>query len=177
MRPAATRGHAVQPGAGARGLPRRHALRQQPADQARQHIARAAVASQGGAERLTAARPSGAAMMVSAPFSSTTAPVRAAAARAADSRSGAGAPNTRANSPPCGVSTAAPRSPSGLPAKAENTSASPTTVRAGRDQRRKRRAGFVGAETRSADPHFAARVCQQFGDRRLVTSTPGSLPR
>ena len=31
-----------------------------------------------------------------------------------DSRSGVGAPKTRANSPACGVNTAAPRSPSGL---------------------------------------------------------------
>ena len=44
-----------------------------------------AVASHGGALSLMAARPSGAAMMVSAPFSSTTAPVRAAAARVAAS--------------------------------------------------------------------------------------------
>jgi hypothetical protein len=47
-----------------------------------------AVASQGEPFRFTAARPSGAAITVSGPFSSTTAPARRAASRAAVIRSG-----------------------------------------------------------------------------------------
>ncbi len=61
-----------------------------------------AVANQGAAEVLTAARPSGAAMTVSGPFRSTTHParfaaVRAAVIRSADASSSPG--NTRPNSP------------------------------------------------------------------------------
>ncbi len=70
----------MQVGAGRGGLPCRHALGEQSGNDARTSTSPApAVASHGGADKLIAARPSGAAMMVSAPFSSTTAPVRAAA--------------------------------------------------------------------------------------------------
>src|SRR5207302_6297392 len=68
-----------------------------------------AVASSGGAPSLIAARPSGAAITVSLPFSSTTAPLIAAARQALSSLLLASLPpagsNSRANSPSCGVST------------------------------------------------------------------------
>ena len=69
----------------------------------------------------------GAAMQVSAPLSSTTPSTARAAARTAASLSGPTGPNTRANSPSCGVSTAQPRSASIPPAL--NASASATTAR------------------------------------------------
>ena len=67
-----------------------------------------AVASCGGALSLIAARPSGAAITVSLPFSSTTAPLARAARRARSSLlsdAPAARPNRRANSPSCGVIT------------------------------------------------------------------------
>ena len=67
-----------------------------------------AVAKVGGALALMMARPSGAAMTVSAPFSTITAPLVRAAARARVSLSPLES-NRRANSPSCGVSTQAPR--------------------------------------------------------------------
>lgn len=90
-----------------------------------------AVASHGDAWRLTATRPSGAAMWVCGPFNRTTAPDRcaaqyAAAARSARSISG----NSRANSPVCGVMTSFAhrcwKSRAGSPANAVMASASST---------------------------------------------------
>ncbi len=78
---------------------------------------------------LIATRPSGLAMMVSGPFMTVTAPVRAAACRAAATRSGPGPPNTRENSPICGVMMAAPFSRSGCPAAMVNAPASAITSR------------------------------------------------
>ena len=69
-----------------------------------------AVASQGGALPLMMAWPSGRAMTVSGPFSSTTAPARAAAARACDSLSPS-MPNSLLNSPAWGVREASSRQP------------------------------------------------------------------
>src|SRR5665213_2686536 len=88
-----------------------------------------AVASSGGAFSLIAARPSGAAITVSAPFSKTTAPL-ALAARSARSSLLPEASNSRANSPSCGVNTQGERIASnksaGLSAKTVKASASST---------------------------------------------------
>ena len=103
-------GLAVQPDRGAGGLEGRHALGQQarptkPASTSPEP----AVASQGGAFSVIAARPSGAATTVSAPLSSTTAPDAAAARALLEFRSTSDLRpdplNNRANSPSCGVST------------------------------------------------------------------------
>jgi hypothetical protein len=86
-------GRPVHPHARRRGLECRHALRQEAGDDAGQHVARC-----GGAFELIAARPSGAAITVSGPFSTTIAPLRSAAARTVSSleaRSG----KSRLNSP------------------------------------------------------------------------------
>ena len=93
---------AVQPSRSSGCIEGRHSLGNQPKSQSRQHVARPAVASHGGALPLMMAWPSGRAMTVSAPFSSTTAPAWAAAARACDSLSPS-MPNNLLNSPACGV--------------------------------------------------------------------------
>ena len=90
------------------------------------------VARLGGAFSLIRARPSGSAITVSAPFSTTTAPSRRAAARAAAnlSASATKSGNRRENSPPWGVITAgawiSAASRSAAPAKTVRASASNT---------------------------------------------------
>ncbi len=100
-----------------------------------------AVPSHGVPLALMAARPSGAAITVSAPLSTTTASRKAAAARARSSRepsAGTAATplNRRANSPSCGVATARvspdaiiSTKSSALPAKLVRASASRTRAR------------------------------------------------
>ena len=101
-----------------------------------------AVASQGGALEAMVARPSGAATTVSGPLSSTTAPLRAAAARTRSSFERLGcllliSLNNRGNSPSCGVSTTcgsgealiASNRRSGAAAKLVSASASSTSPR------------------------------------------------
>ncbi len=103
-----------------------------------------AVASTGLPVGFTRAMPSGAAITVRLPFSSTTASARAASARAcasrSDSSSRAPTPARRANSPTCGVRTASAfrsaRS-SARPAKAFSASAS-TTAGTGQSRSRSR---------------------------------------
>ena len=145
----------VQPGAGAGGFPRRHALRQQPADQPASTSPAPAVASQGGAVSLIAARPSGAATIVSAPFSSTTAPVRAAAARTAARRSAPGCAEHARELAGVRGQHAAPRSRSGAPAQAVSASASTTTARPAASSSRQRGRGRHRPEARPAHPHCA----------------------
>ncbi len=116
------------------------------------------MASHGLALVLTTARPSGAATTVSGPFSSTTAPAWAAAARAAAILSGdlAMRPgNTRSNSPACGVSTSS-RS------RIENrdSASSLNTVRA-------------SASTTSAAPVRASAI--RFSTVALLTPAPGPI--
>ena len=177
--PATHRRSAVQPGAGAGGLPGRHALGQQPGDDPGQHVAGAGGGEPGrrrGVDRGASVRRGDDRV---GPFSSTTAPVRAAAARAAAAGLRPGRPNTRANSPACGVSTAAPRKASGLPAKAEkrvgvghHACARRRSAAAGRPRAR------LGAEARAADPDMAAGVCQQRpASGASLTSRPGEPAR
>ena len=127
-----------------------------------------AVASSGGAFSLIAARPSGAAITVSAPFSRTTAPLSprgAAGARRACCR--AGWSNRRANSPSCGVIThracGSPRTESARsPAKTVSASAS-STVRLPRGEDRQRLVAGLGADpgARADQRGVAPRVGEQ----------------
>ena len=172
--PAAPRGAAVQPGAGAGGLPGRHALRQQPGDHAGQHVAGAGGGQPGrrrGVDRGAAVRRGD--DRVGALQQHHRAGARARRRRRGGEAVGAGAPNTRANSPACGVSTAAPRNASGSPAKAVSASASATTRRPAASRPARAARAASGAEARAAHPDLAARVLQQLVQRRLVDQQAG----
>ncbi len=120
----------MQPDGSGGGREGVHVLSQKTQDEAAEHVAEPAVARVGGALLLMMARPSGAAMTVSAPFNTITAPLRRAASRARDNLSPV-ASKMRLNSPSCGVMTQAPwmawNSSAGRDANALMASASITT--------------------------------------------------
>ncbi len=140
-----------------------------------------AVASQGAPDVFTTARPSGAATTVSGPFSSTTAPERLAAARAAAMRSGEPASrpgNTLSNSPGCGVITSrgpsAANRASGSPWNTVRASAS--TTRAASVPARARRLARVAGVTPAAGPitaalALAAASARRSGEAKAVSIT------
>ena len=137
-----------------------------------------AVASQGGAEALIAARPSGAAMIgVGALQQHHGAGPRGGGAGGGQPV-GPGGPKTRANSPACGVSTAAPRKASGSPAKAENDIGVGHHGALRGDQHRQGRAGRRPAPRPGPQTQTWRRVsCSRSGRGASLTSRPGEPAR
>ena len=145
-----------------------------------------AVASQGVPLSLTPSRPSGAAMTVAAPFSTTTAPARPAASAAAASRPCSSRPgNRRRNSPSCGVSTssrsrASNRSP-GQPSNTVRPSAS--TTRAAPVPARARTLARVASLTPAAGPMTtasrlaaaSARASSELNGVSMIASIAGAM--
>ena len=112
-------------------------------------------------------------MIVSAPFSSTTAPVRAAAARAGGDPIRAGAPNARANSPACGVSTAAPRKRLGLAGEGREHIGVRDDPATGRQQHRQRGACRIRPEPGPHTQTLRRSSSSSSASGASLTSTPG----
>ena len=169
---------AMQPCRAAAALERRHALGQEPGDEAGKHIARSGGRQLGGALVEMATRPSGAAMAVSGPFNSTTQPAcrRRFAHRfdAASANSSSRPGNRRSNSPSCGVSTVAGRnwanSASGSAAKEVSASASSTRRAACQHRGAQFLRRRADAAARPDDDGVEALVLQQAATARLRPS-------
>ena len=132
-----------------------------------------AVASQGGADALIATRPSAAAMIVSAPFSSTTAPVRAAAARAAATPIGAGIAERTGKLARVRRQDGRSAQRLGLTGERGKHVGVSHHAAAGREQDRQGGAGCVRPEPRPAHPDVAPLVLQQFGQRCVADQHAG----
>ena len=139
-----------------------------------------AVASHGGALSLIAARPSGAAMTVSAPLSSTTPPSRARRAPRGAELVVADAGRTGARTRPRAASARrSPRSASGVAGEgAERVGVGHHVAPGGRPAAAAARARRVRAQARARRPRpGAARPRSSAGDAGSLTITPGSPAR
>ena len=118
-------------------------------------------------------------MTVSAPFSSTTAPVAPPPRVPRPSLSSPIGPKTRANSPACGVSTARPASAAGIAGAGRERPGIGHHLPPGREQPAQRRPGrgIAGARPGPISQAAAAVIGQQRLGRASLTMVPGSPAR